>query len=62
MFQAMRLLQAMQTRDKNVVATPEGWTSGCDVIAPPPRLTGRRLADRLLSFSWSAFSAQHAHM
>jgi peroxiredoxin (alkyl hydroperoxide reductase subunit C) len=33
----VRLLQAMQTSDKNAVATPEGWTPGCDVIVPPPK-------------------------
>ncbi|HSM21037.1 MAG TPA: redoxin domain-containing protein, partial [Rubrivivax sp.] len=33
----VRLLQAMQTSDKNQVATPEGWTPGCDVIVPPPK-------------------------
>ncbi|NDP38034.1 MAG: peroxiredoxin [Rhodoferax sp.] len=33
----IRLLQAMQTSDKNSVATPEGWTPGCDVIVPPPK-------------------------
>lgn len=33
----VRLLQAMQTSDKNAVATPEGWSPGCDVIVPPPK-------------------------
>ena len=33
----VRLLQAMQTSEKNAVATPEGWTPGCDVIVPPPK-------------------------
>ena len=33
----VRLLQAMQTSDKNAVATPEGWTPGCEVIVPPPK-------------------------
>lgn len=33
----VRLLQAMQTSDENSVATPEGWTPGCDVIVPPPK-------------------------
>jgi len=33
----VRLLQAMQTSDKNKVATPEGWSPGCDVIVPPPK-------------------------
>ena len=26
----------MQTRDKNKVATPEGWQPGDKVIVPPP--------------------------
>jgi len=33
----VRLLRAMQTSDKNQVATPEGWTPGRDVIVPPPK-------------------------
>ncbi len=33
----VRLLTAMQTSDKNAIATPEGWTPGCDVIIPPPK-------------------------
>jgi len=33
----IRLLQALQTSDKHGVATPEGWTPGCDVIVPPPK-------------------------
>ncbi len=33
----VRLLQAMQTSDANKIATPEGWTPGCDVIVPRPK-------------------------
>lgn len=33
----VRLLQAMQTSDAQKIATPEGWTPGCDVIVPPPK-------------------------
>jgi peroxiredoxin (alkyl hydroperoxide reductase subunit C) len=33
----VRLLQAMQTSDTHKIATPEGWTPGCDVIVPPPK-------------------------
>ena len=33
----VRLRTAMQTSDAHKVATPEGWTSGCDVIVPPPK-------------------------
>lgn len=33
----VRLLQALQTSDANGVATPEGWTPGCEVIVPPPK-------------------------
>lgn len=33
----IRLLTAMQTSDANKIATPEGWTPGCDVIVPPPK-------------------------
>jgi peroxiredoxin (alkyl hydroperoxide reductase subunit C) len=33
----VRLLKAMQTSDANKIATPEGWTPGCDVIVPPPK-------------------------
>jgi peroxiredoxin (alkyl hydroperoxide reductase subunit C) len=27
----------MQTSDAHKIATPEGWTLGCDVIVPPPK-------------------------
>lgn len=33
----IRLLTAMQTSDKNGVATPEGWQPGDKVIVPPPQ-------------------------
>ncbi|KAF0186654.1 MAG: peroxiredoxin [Hyphomonadaceae bacterium] len=32
-----RLLQALQTSDKNGVATPENWNPGEPVIVPPPK-------------------------
>jgi hypothetical protein len=41
----VRLLQAMQTSDKNAVATPEGWTPGCDVIVPPPKIADTAARD-----------------
>jgi peroxiredoxin 2/4 len=34
----VRLLQATQTSDKNTIATPEGWTPGCDVIVSAPKV------------------------
>lgn len=33
----VRLITAMQTSDKNGVATPEGWQPGDKVIVPPPQ-------------------------
>lgn len=33
----VRRLQAMQTHKANKTTTPEGWTPGADVIAPPPK-------------------------
>jgi len=33
----IRLLTALQTSDKNGVATPENWCAGDDVIVPPPK-------------------------
>ena len=41
----VRLLKAMQTSDANQVATPEGWTPGCEVIVPPPK-TAEAVAKR----------------
>ncbi len=41
----VRLLQAMQTSDANKIATPEGWTPGCDVIVAPPK-TAEAMASR----------------
>jgi peroxiredoxin (alkyl hydroperoxide reductase subunit C) len=35
-----RLVIAMQTSDKNQVATPAGWTPGEEVIVPPPGSCG----------------------
>ena len=32
----LRLVAALQTSDKNKVATPEGWQPGDKVIVPPP--------------------------
>ncbi len=32
-----RLLQALQTSDKNAAATPENWKPGELVIVPPPK-------------------------
>lgn len=32
----VRMVKAMQTSDKNKVATPEGWQPGDKVIVPPP--------------------------
>lgn len=32
----VRLVAALQTSDKNKVATPEGWQPGDKVIVPPP--------------------------
>jgi peroxiredoxin 2/4 len=33
----LRLVAALQTSDKNKVATPEGWQPGDKVIVPPPQ-------------------------
>jgi len=33
----LRLVKALQTSDKNGVATPEGWKPGEKVIVPPPK-------------------------
>ena len=35
----IRLVQALQTSDKNGVATPENWRPGEKVIVPPPGTT-----------------------
>ena len=34
--EVLRLVKALQTTDKNKVATPEGWQPGEKVIVPPP--------------------------
>ncbi|HDS29523.1 MAG TPA: peroxiredoxin [Firmicutes bacterium] len=41
MDEIMRLLIAMQTSDKNKVATPANWQPGDDVIIPPPGSCGQ---------------------
>ena len=51
----VRLLQAMQTSDTNKVATPEGWTPGCDVIVPPPKTAeaaARRASEGYKTVDW----------
>jgi peroxiredoxin (alkyl hydroperoxide reductase subunit C) len=51
----VRLLQAMQASDKNAVATPEGWTPGCDVIVPPPKTADaadRRASEGYKTTDW----------
>src|SRR3989338_6659628 len=51
----VRLLQAMQTSDANKVATPEGWTPGCDVIVPAPKTPdaiAKRQAEGLNTVDW----------
>jgi len=35
----LRLIEALQTTDKNAVATPANWRPGDPVIVPPPRTT-----------------------
>ena len=35
----LRLVDALQTTDKNAVATPANWRPGDPVIVPPPRTT-----------------------
>jgi peroxiredoxin (alkyl hydroperoxide reductase subunit C) len=34
-----RLVQSLQTADKNSCATPEGWRPGQKVVVPPPKTT-----------------------
>lgn len=51
----VRLLQAMQTSDANQIATPEGWTPGCDVIVPPPKTAEaltKRMGEGLKTTDW----------
>ncbi len=51
----VRLLQAMQASDLNKIATPEGWTPGCDVIVPPPKTPDAiavRKAEGLNTVDW----------
>ncbi|KPF47627.1 peroxiredoxin [beta proteobacterium AAP121] len=51
----LRLLRAMQTSDAQKVATPEGWTPGCDVIVPAPKTPAaiaQRRAEGLNTVDW----------
>ncbi|MDM7457197.1 MAG: peroxiredoxin [Tepidimonas sp.] len=51
----IRLLQAMQTSDEHAVATPEGWTPGCEVIVPPPKTdadAARRASEGYKTVDW----------
>jgi len=44
--EAMRVIDALQTADKNGVACPANWKPGEKVIVPPPK-TEKEVADRL---------------
>lgn len=49
MDEILRLIQALQTTDKNGVATPANWRPGDKVIVPPPRtqeMAEERLKDK----------------
>ncbi len=51
----LRLLEAMQTSDKNGVATPEGWMPGDDVLVPPPKTADaadKRAAEGYKTTDW----------
>jgi len=51
----VRLVTALQTSDKNGVATPEGWRPGDKVIVPPPRTAQdaeKRVAEGLECADW----------
>ena len=51
----VRLLQAMQTSDAHKVATPEGWTPGCEVIVPPPKTAeavAKRVSEGFKTVDW----------
>jgi peroxiredoxin (alkyl hydroperoxide reductase subunit C) len=51
----VRLLQAMQTSDKNQCATPEGWVPGREVIVPPPKTAQaaeKRLTEGYKTVDW----------
>jgi peroxiredoxin (alkyl hydroperoxide reductase subunit C) len=39
MAEILRLIDALQTTDKNGVATPANWKPGDKVIVPPPNTT-----------------------
>jgi peroxiredoxin (alkyl hydroperoxide reductase subunit C) len=44
--EVVRLIDALQTADKNGVACPVNWKPGDKVIVPPPK-TEKEVADRL---------------
>jgi peroxiredoxin (alkyl hydroperoxide reductase subunit C) len=51
----LRLVAAMQTSDKNKVATPEGWKPGDKVIVPVPQdlaAVDRRMSEGLECTDW----------
>ena len=46
MDEALRVVEALQTADKNGVACPVNWKPGDKVIVPPPK-TEKEVNDRL---------------
>src|SRR5699024_2264276 len=47
----LRLLTALQTSDREKVATPEAWQPGEDVIVPPPQTSAE--ANRRAGEGWN---------
>jgi peroxiredoxin (alkyl hydroperoxide reductase subunit C) len=39
----LRLLDAMQTSDREKVATPANWRPGCPTVIPPPKTVGEAM-------------------
>jgi len=48
----LRLLEALQTSDKNGVATPEAWRPGEPVIVPPPKTAADAEAREGMGFDY----------
>ena len=42
----LRIVDALQTSDKNKVVTPDNWLPGCPVLLPPPK-TFKELQERI---------------
>jgi len=51
--EVLRLVRALQTSDREKVATPEGWTPGTPAIVPPPKTVAEARARKDAGYDYT---------